>query len=124
MRLGDLSFATLVFVAPLAQAGLDIAWDAQQRFQQQLQVEPGGFIELCGKLSRGAKVQWRFDAGAPMNFNIHYHEGKEVRFPAREVGSLRSEGTLDVKSNQDYCWMWSNEGKAPVALSVHLSKSS
>ena len=123
MRLGHLSCAALVFFAPLSQAGLvDISWDGQQRFQQELRVEPGSFIELCGKLSRGAKVKWRFDAGAPMNFNIHYHEGKEVRFPVKEDGSLRSGGTLDVKSEQDYCWMWSNKGATPADLRVDLDK--
>jgi hypothetical protein len=59
-----------------------------------------------------------------MNFNVHYHEGKEVRFPAKEDNSRKSQGTLDVTSGQDYCWMWSNKAKEPAELSVNLSRGS
>jgi hypothetical protein len=80
----------------------------------------GKFAELCGKLAPGAKVRWQFDAPAPLNFNIHYHEGKDVRYPARDDGVPRLQGVLTVASPQDHCWMWTNKGSEPVSLSVQL----
>ena len=29
-------------------------------------------------------MAWSFEAPAPLDFNIHYHEGKKVRFPAEK----------------------------------------
>ena len=121
----DRTLATLGFVAAasLADAQLvEIQWDAQQQFQQQLQVAPGKFVELCERLKPGNKVRWSFDGSAPTNFNVHYHEGKEVRFPAKEDNRLKSQGTLDVAMEQEYCWMWTNKSAATVDLNVKLAK--
>ena len=58
MRLRTLAFVAIVFAAPLAQAQLvEIDWGTQQQFRKELRVEPGNFVELCGKLRRGAKVR-------------------------------------------------------------------
>ena len=40
-----------------------------------------------------------------MDFNVHYHEGKDVRFPAKRAQVSKADGTLDVSVDQDYCWM-------------------
>ncbi|MCE9657966.1 MAG: hypothetical protein K8R60_05360 [Burkholderiales bacterium] len=110
-------------VSSLAQAQLvEIDWGAQQRFARELRVEPGKFVEACGKLQRGAAVQWQFEASAPTDFNVHFHEGKEVRFPAQQQGTAKSQGRLDVSLDQDYCWMWSNKGTTALTLSVDLRK--
>jgi len=44
-----------------------------------------------------------------MNFNIHYHEGKKVDFPAKVDGALAAEGKLSASVDQHYCWMWANK---------------
>ena len=36
---------------------IDIAWDAQGRFERSFGVAPGKFAELCGKLPAGLKVR-------------------------------------------------------------------
>ena len=43
---------------------------------------------------REPRLTWSFDAAAPMDFNIHYHEGKEVRFPAKKSKVVKDAGTL------------------------------
>jgi hypothetical protein len=118
------AFVAVLLVAPLAHAQVvDIAWDAQGKFKRELHADPGKFVELCGKLRSGAKVEWRFDGDGLTNFNIHYHEGNSVQFPSREDGVRTSKGTLGVKSDQDYCWMWSNKTPAPVSVRVELIKA-
>ena len=107
---------------PAAAEIVDLQWDASGRDQRKFDVAPGKFVELCGKLPAGAKVQWQFEAAAPLNFNVHYHVGKEVRYPARADQVRTSAGELDASIEQDYCWMWTNKTASPVALSVKLSR--
>ena len=104
---------------------IDLQFDAQGRFEREVSVAPGKFVELCGKLPGGAKVQWRYEGGAPLDFNIHYHVGKDVKFPAKAAAQATGHGVLDADSTQDYCWMWTNKDKggAPVALKLALARS-
>ena len=123
MKLRVAAAAVLLFFASAAHAGMvEIVWDAKHRNEQQLSIVPGGFAELCGRLTAGATVQWQFEANAPTSFNIHYHQGKAVVFPAKEENTLRSAGTLDVASDRDYCWMWTNRTDASVGVNVQLSR--
>lgn len=100
----------------------EIQWDANGRFDTQASLAPGKFAEICGKFAKGQSVVWVFKAEAPVNFNIHYHEGKKVEFPAKVDGAIAAEGKLAVSVDQDYCWMWSNKTDKPVALNLTLQK--
>ena len=83
---------------------------------------PGKFAEVCGKLAQGQSVAWSFKGDRPMNFNIHYHEGKQVVFPAKQDAAVDAQGKLDVSLSQDYCWMWTNKANAPIRLQLLLQK--
>jgi hypothetical protein len=100
---------------------IDIAWDAQGRFVHEQQVEPGNLAEVCGKVQRGQSIAWRYTAGKPMDFNIHYHVGETVVYPARKTAAA-ARGKLRIASNEDHCWMWTNKSDAPVALSLTLGR--
>ena len=108
---------------PAARAEMvDIAWNAAGRFEHRFVVAPGKFAEACGALARGQAVRWSFESPAPLNFNIHYHVGEKVEYPVRRDAVARAEGTLEAASDEDYCWMWSNKGSAPLNLQVRLSR--
>ncbi|TXC66199.1 hypothetical protein FSC37_10570 [Piscinibacter aquaticus] len=83
---------------------------------------PGKFAEACGKLERGNAVARRFEAGGPLDFNIHYHEGKAVRYPASRKAVAAVRGELKVALDQDYCWMWTNKSQQPVDLRFTLTR--
>ncbi|MEY3755063.1 MAG: hypothetical protein RLY27_1671, partial [Pseudomonadota bacterium] len=51
--------------------------DSNLSFKTQSNIQPGKFSEVCGKLKKGNLIRWQFDSSAPLDFNIHYHEGKE-----------------------------------------------
>lgn len=101
----------------------DVRWSPSGEASHEFQVAPGKFAEWCTKLKQGDKVKWRFDAPAPLEFNVHYHEGKEVRFPSKMDGVAKAEGTLGVAVDQDYCWMWTNRSASPVAVRAALARS-
>lgn len=123
-RLMLTTLATLAFAlcdaAPAQMVAVE--WDAARQFSKDVLIAPGKFVEACEKLSDGAKVAWSFKAATPLDFNIHYHEGKEVRFPAKKSQISHDAGTLKVKLAQDYCWMWTNKSAAEATLSIKLSK--
>ena len=99
-----------------------VQWDAAGQFSKKLPIAPGKFVEVCEKLSKGVKVAWSFEATSPLDFNIHYHEGKEVRFPAQKIQVAKDEGTLTTGLEQDYCWMWTNKNATEATLGFRLIK--
>lgn len=116
-----LSLAILCSTAARADI-IDIAWNEQGRFERRVSVAPGKFAEVCGKLSRADSVAWRFEASGPLNFNIHYHEGKDVRYPERRDALAGASGRLQVALDQDYCWMWTNKSGQAVDLNLLLTR--
>lgn len=113
---------SLLAGTPLHAEIVDIRWSAEQRFEHRFTVAPGKFAELCGALAQGAEVRWAFEADAALDFNVHYHVGREVVYPERQAAQRRAEGTLAAALTQDYCWMWTNRGVQPVQLSVRLAR--
>ena len=101
---------------------VDIAWSTDGRFAHKATLAAGKFVELCGKLAVGENVRWNFTAAEPVDFNIHYHVGKEAVFPARQTQVSSGRDTLNVAVAQDYCWMWTNKGRDAVTLTVELAR--
>lgn len=101
---------------------VDIRWPSDGRYVHQASIAPGKFVELCGRLPAGLKVRWVFDADKPLDFNVHYHLGKQVVFPFKRSAVAQDGDTLDAQTEQDYCWMWTNKAPAPAALSVTLQR--
>jgi hypothetical protein len=117
-----LMLPAIAALAPAMAEVIDIDWGAQGRFERQVTVAPGKFAEVCGRLVRDDRVAWRFEASGPLDFNIHYHEGKAVRYPAREDAAAKSSGKLQAALDQDYCWMWTNKAGRPVNLRLALER--
>ncbi len=115
-----LAFAAM---APSTLADIvDIAWNVDGRFERSVSVAPGKFLEVCGKLPAGLKIGWNFEASAPLDFNVHYHVGKEVVFPTKLTAVTTAKDTLATKIDQDYCWMWSNKSGTAVTMRVKLQR--
>ena len=101
---------------------VEIRWSESGRFEHSAAIAPGKFAEVCGKLSKGQTVAWNFRTEAPTNFNIHYHEGKKVTYPAKIDGAGAAEGQLLAAVDQDYCWMWSNKSDRALTLELTLQR--
>ena len=113
----------MAIIAVDARAGLvEIGWDKAGRFETADSVAPGKFAEVCGRLDKGQSVAWSFMADRPLNFNIHYHQGKQVVFAAKQGAAVDAHGKLNVSLSQDYCWMWTNKGDLPAQLRIVLRR--
>ena len=108
--------------AAIAQV-VPVQWDAAGQFSKELPIAAGKFVEACEKLPKGARVAWSFEATSSVDFNIHYHEGKKVHFPAKENQVTKVAGTLVTGIEQDYCWMWTNKTSAAASLHFKLAKN-
>ena len=123
MRLTALIATLLLAAWPAAHADLiEIRWSADGRFTHQATIAAGKFFEVCGKLPAGVDVQWGFEAGAQVDFNIHYHVGKAVIVPSKQLAVRSGNDTLAIQTDQEYCWMWTNTSATPTLLSVSLQR--
>ena len=102
---------------------IDLQWQDGGRFERQLMIEPGKFVEICGPLQPGQTIQWSFKAGHAVNFNIHRHERKDVRYPARQDQVESLQGSLVVDSRQCHCWMWINKANTASTPAVVLTRT-
>ncbi len=117
-----MAFGVAAAAASATSHIVDITWGGDGAFAHTAAVEPGKFVELCGKLEPGAQVAWRFESTVPLDFNIHYHVGKDTVFPARRAQVRSGDDVLRVAASEDHCWMWTNKTGERAALQVRLSR--
>jgi hypothetical protein len=75
-------------------------------------LEPGKMLEHCDKLAAGEKRRFHWKASAPVDFNVHYHQDKEVFYPVKRDAMRGDGGTFIAKTEQEYCWMWTARNAA------------
>ena len=123
MRCALLIPLALLMALPVTRADVvDIKWSGDGRFAHKATVGAGTFAEVCGRLPAGTTVRWDFDASAPLDFNLHYHVGKNVVFPSKLGAVATAKDTLQASIAQDYCWMWSNKSAKPTTLTLSLQR--
>lgn len=98
----------------------DVQWDANGQFTHKAEVQPSKFVEVCAKLKPGQKIAWSFQGSAAMNFNIHYHLGKETIYPAKLTEVKEAAQTFQVQAEQVHCWLWSNKTPSTASVDVAL----
>jgi len=111
-----------VLATPVQAQLVEIQWDASDAFERSLMLAPAKFVEVCGKLRKGQSIDWSFTGQSPLNFNIHYHEGKKVVFPAKHDHAESLSGKLTVPADQDYCWMWENKSDASASIALRMRR--
>ena len=83
----------------------------------------GKVHEECMRLEAGDKRKFHWKSDAPVDFNVHYHDGPEVFYPVKRDAMRGDGGTFTAKIAQDYCWMWTaKNAAATVKGSIELAK--
>ncbi len=103
---------------------IDMKWNTEGKFDHTQSIAPGKFLEICENLAKGSAVTWQFKASAPLNVNVHFHQGKEVAFPEKQDSVSELQGVLVAQSKEDYCWMWTNKGSSLSLITLTLSRVS
>lgn len=107
---------------PALASLVELKWDEQSRFAHHTELKAGGSLELCGKLEAGLKIDWRYQSTQALDFNIHFHEGKEVVVPVKHKAKAELQEQFEVKQTQGYCWMWTNKSKEKASLEIALER--
>ena len=102
---------------------VEINWNEQGRYTNVAVIAPAGFLEVCGPLQQGQLIDWSFQASAALDFNIHYHAGDEVVYPARQEDQTGLSAQLEVPLDQTYCWMWSNRTDDSASINLELKQA-
>ncbi len=87
-----------------------------------MSIAPGKFDEHCLKIEAGRAIAYRFEASAPVDFNIHYHRGKDVLYPVKREATRQFASTFRAESTDEYCLMWENKGAAAVTVEGRVDR--
>ena len=91
----------------------------EDALEVEVALKPGNVHEACTRLDKGEKRRYHWKASAPVDFNIHYHEGPEVLYPVKRDGMRGDGGNFAAKVSQDYCWMWTAKN-APATVTGRI----
>ena len=77
-------------------------------------LEAGKIHEECMRLGKGERRRYDWKADTAVDFNVHYHDGKEIFYPVKRDATRSGKGTFRAKIAQDYCWMWTAKVRTKV----------
>lgn len=99
-----------------AAKGLNMATMPEAR-SVHITMPPGITFERCLNLTPDQTLSYRFQAGQPLVFDIHYHAQNVLRYAIREHSADSERRTYTPRSAQEYCLTWRNPASDPVAFS-------
>ena len=79
-------------------------------------INPSKLYEECMELTPRDVLFYSFKSFDPVDFNIHYHEERNIIYPVFKKDSSAEEGKLYVDKEQTYCLMWTNIQTKPVRV--------
>lgn len=88
-----------------------------------LDVPARGFEEHCVKLAAGERVRYRFRASGEVDFNIHYHRGRDVHYPVRAGASRGEDAHFSAPEADVYCLMWERKGDGAVRIEGSVDRA-
>ena len=84
-----------------------------------LVIAPYALHEACLSMARGDKLDWRYESGAPIAFEVHYREDGAVLAPVVRDASSGDSGTFEAREPRDYCVRW-EAGASGAIVSYRL----
>ena len=92
----------------------------QIRAETEVTMNPSKIHEECMKLLPGDVLSYSFNASDPVDFNIHFHDEKNISYPVSKKRISGYEGTYSPAKEHMYCIMWTNVQKFDVQLTYAL----
>lgn len=79
-------------------------------------LKPGKPFEKCMVLDSGQKLEYRFEATAKVNFNLHYNKGEMVYYPIKLDRTTGESGLYESRARERYCLNWENRTDTDVEV--------
>lgn len=105
-------------VIPFMISALVLSFEAAAQAQsaKPVIIKPGKVFEKCLTLTPPQKIEYRFESGAKLDFNLHYHKGDQVYYPVKLDRTNGESGLYEAKAKEAYCLMWENKTSADIEL--------
>ena len=84
-------------------------------------VEPTGAEEVCLDLRATDQVRYAFDAGSPVDFDVHFHGDGPETYLIQEGHVYDGDGVFLPEGPQRYCFVWKNTSPTAISLTYKLS---
>ena len=76
------------------------------RVAERRPIAPYADAEVCGDLARGDRLDYRFEASVPVDFDLRYREGGAVVSPIVREHSTGDSGIFEARTPARYCLNW------------------
>lgn len=83
-------------------------------------VEPGKFAEINLEMAAGSATDVTFEAAAPLEWNVHSHDGDKVAVHAEGTAAAGKVRFAAPRAGL-YSYLWKNSGSTPVRLTARLA---
>lgn len=107
-------FKTILLVITIGVSTANAAVGKNKHLEKTLKA--GKVHEECMQLNAGQKLTYSFETKSFVDFNIHYHLGKEVFYPVKKDAAKIHNDVFTAGSAQDYCLMWTNKNTKQVLV--------
>ena len=77
-------------------------------------LKAGDIHEECMKVEGGKTRRYEWTSDVRVDFNIHFHRGKDVHYPVTRDGAKKESGNFTAPSTEEYCWMWTAKEAAKI----------
>ena len=67
---------------------------------------PYATLDECMALDSGERIGYRFEAGQPVAFNVHFHDGNAVIMPVAIDSTTSESGDFTADRKEVYCLTW------------------
>jgi hypothetical protein len=117
------SLARVIGVAPALVAAACASTPAllhdTPRVADKLPIAPYAADEVCGDLARGDRLDYRYQASEPVDFDLRYRQGGAVVSPIVRERSTRDSGIFEAGIAGHYCAHW-QAGPAGTLLDYRI----
>jgi hypothetical protein len=102
-RIATIALAALLLAACAAH---DTIVADEPRTASELSIAPYSFHEECAALLQGDKLNYHFEAKAPVAFQLYYKEGSASISTVSRDGVTEFGGVFNVPAARRYCLRW------------------
>lgn len=110
-----LVFASLALVS-MAPAVPFVSAQSSAPAPKPVILKPGKPFAKCMVLDSGQKLEYRFEASAKVNFNLHYNKGESDYYPVKLDRTTGESGMYESRAREKYCFNWENRTDSDVEL--------
>jgi hypothetical protein len=106
-------------VIALAGCAIDSVTPDEPRHVEAMPIAPYEIHEECATLAPGYRLDYRFEATAPVDFSLYYKDGIAFVSPVSHAAVREFAGVFHSRDRRRYCLQW-EAGQAGAIVSFRI----